>query len=288
MAQPLPQLSALVRGTPSTLLQWQVLDPLYSYCLAMRLYNGDWSSQAQVRRTLCRWLTSCLPEYLRLWPVPSQASSLQPAEVICRLSSCLLQAASQPLMCAMQETASTVLQLSAVLAPTPTPSAAQQPQSSQTPGPVATSAEEVVLHCLEAACHPAVLGRASRVTAVGVLQDVATMLALGRTILLLALTDLQRLLAAAHAATPAAAAPAGPLQTGRQPLRGLKRGLKALKAAERKAFFFAVWVHAQQDDDIQQLASVVQGLWQHHLSTCVTQAPAPRTPPTQAVKIEEV
>eukprot|EP00891_Asterochloris_glomerata_P008977 jgi/Astpho2/8977/fgenesh1_pg.00133_%23_30_t len=54
VAQPLPQLSALVRGTPSTLLQWQVLDPLYSYCLAMRLYNGDWSSQAQRLLAHCR------------------------------------------------------------------------------------------------------------------------------------------------------------------------------------------------------------------------------------------
>ena len=191
-------------------------------------------------------------------------------------------------MCAMQETASTVLQLSAVLASTPTSNAAQQAQSSQASSPVATSAEEVVLHCLEGACHPAVLGQASRGTAVGVLQDMATMLALGRSILLLALTDLQRLLAAAHTASHAAAAPAGSSQAGRQALLSLKRGLKALKAAERKAFFFAVWVHAQQDDDIQQLAGVVQGLWQHHQSTCVTQAPAPRTPPTQAFKIEEV
>ena len=188
----------------------------------------------------------------------------------------------------MQETASTVLQLSAVLVPTPTPSAAQHAQSSQAPGPVGTSAEEVVLLCLEAACHPAVLGQASRGTAVGVLQDVANMLALGRSVLLLALIDLQRLLAAAHAASHAAAAPAGSLQAGRQPLRGLKQGLKALKAAERKAFFFAVWVHAQQDDDLQQLVGIAQGLWQHHQSTCVTQAPVPRTPPTRAVKIEEV
>ena len=208
--------------------------------------------------------------------------------IICRLLPCLLQAASQTLTCAMQETASTVLQLSAVLTPATTPSAAQQPQSSPAPGPVATSAEEVVLHCLEAACHPAVLGRAGRGTAVGVLQDVATMLALGRSILLLAMIDLQRLLAAAHAASHAGAAPTGPVQAGRQPLRGLKRELKALKAAERKAFFFAVWVHAQQDGDIQQLASVVQGLWQHHQSTCVTQAPAPQTPLAQPVKIEEV
>ena len=178
-----------------------------------------------------------------------------------------------------------MLQLSAVLASTPAPSPAQQAQSSQASGPIATSAEEVVLHCLEAACHPAVLGQASRGAAVGVLQDVATMLALGRSILLLALTDLQRLLAAAYAASDVAAAPAGSMQTGRQPLRGLKRGLKA---AERKTFFYAVWVHAQQDDNIQQLAGVVQGLWQHHQSTCITQAPAPQTPPTQAIKIEEV
>ena len=78
LAQPLPQLSALVRGTPSPLLRWQVLDLLYSYCLAMRLYNGDWSSQAQVQHTLCGGATSCLPEFLRLWPVLAQALCLQP------------------------------------------------------------------------------------------------------------------------------------------------------------------------------------------------------------------
>lgn len=44
----LPPLASLTKSTPSPLLQWQLLDIMYSYALVMRLYNGDYSSDAQV------------------------------------------------------------------------------------------------------------------------------------------------------------------------------------------------------------------------------------------------
>ena len=91
VAQPLPHLNALVRGAPSPLLRWQVLDPLYSYCLAMRLYNGDWLSHAQVQRTLCGQLTPCCLSVSGsgLYLPKHSACNL----AICTLSTCLLQAA---------------------------------------------------------------------------------------------------------------------------------------------------------------------------------------------------
>ena len=44
--KPLPPLSALTRSTPSPLLQYQLLDLLYSYCFTLRLHNGDYQSAA--------------------------------------------------------------------------------------------------------------------------------------------------------------------------------------------------------------------------------------------------
>ncbi len=47
-SQPLPLLASLTTVPPSPLLQWQLLDILYTYCFVMRLYNGDYSSDPQV------------------------------------------------------------------------------------------------------------------------------------------------------------------------------------------------------------------------------------------------
>ncbi len=47
-SQPLPLLASLTKVPPSPLLQWQLLDILYTYCFVMRLYNGDYSSDPQV------------------------------------------------------------------------------------------------------------------------------------------------------------------------------------------------------------------------------------------------
>ena len=48
---PLPPLSTLTAAQPSPLLPWQLLDLLYCYALAARLYNGDHQLMAEVRPT---------------------------------------------------------------------------------------------------------------------------------------------------------------------------------------------------------------------------------------------
>ena len=49
---PLPLVASLTKAVPSPMLQWQLLDILYSYCFIMRLYNGDYQSDPQVFATL--------------------------------------------------------------------------------------------------------------------------------------------------------------------------------------------------------------------------------------------
>ena len=46
--QALPALTSLTKAAPSPLLQWQLLAILYSYTFVMRVYNGEYSSDAQV------------------------------------------------------------------------------------------------------------------------------------------------------------------------------------------------------------------------------------------------
>ena len=45
---PLPALQALTAVWPSLKLRWQLLDLLYCYALAARLYNGDHQAMAEV------------------------------------------------------------------------------------------------------------------------------------------------------------------------------------------------------------------------------------------------
>ena len=47
-SHPLPLLASLTKFAPSPLLQWQLLDILYTYCFVMRLYNGDYLTDPQV------------------------------------------------------------------------------------------------------------------------------------------------------------------------------------------------------------------------------------------------
>ena len=56
-----------------------------------------------------------------------------------------------------------------------------------------STASEAFLQCIERVCSPAVAGAVGRATAVGLLQDVATVVKHGRSVVVLALTDLQRL-----------------------------------------------------------------------------------------------
>ncbi|BDA48131.1 probable zinc finger HIT domain-containing protein 2 at N-terminal half [Coccomyxa sp. Obi] len=44
---PLPLVATLSKAQPSPLLRWQLVEILYSYCLTMHMYNGDWTSHPQ-------------------------------------------------------------------------------------------------------------------------------------------------------------------------------------------------------------------------------------------------
>ncbi|CAL8462874.1 g2408 [Coccomyxa elongata] len=44
---PLPLMATLSKAQPSPLLRWQLVQILYSYCLTMHMYNGDWTSHPQ-------------------------------------------------------------------------------------------------------------------------------------------------------------------------------------------------------------------------------------------------
>lgn len=45
---PLPLMATLSKAQPSPLLRWQLVEILYSYCLTMHMFNGDWTSHPQV------------------------------------------------------------------------------------------------------------------------------------------------------------------------------------------------------------------------------------------------
>lgn len=45
-SRPLPPLAVLTKAAPSPLLQYQLLDLLYAYCLTLRRYNGDYQWEA--------------------------------------------------------------------------------------------------------------------------------------------------------------------------------------------------------------------------------------------------
>ena len=50
----LPVLTSLTKAAPSPLLQWQLLDILYSYAFVMRVYNGEYSTDGLVRLIVLR------------------------------------------------------------------------------------------------------------------------------------------------------------------------------------------------------------------------------------------
>lgn len=61
-----------------------------------------------------------------------------------------------------------------------------------------STASEAFLQCIERVCSPAVAGALGRATAIGLLQDVATVVKHGRSVVVLALYDLQRLVVASQ------------------------------------------------------------------------------------------
>ena len=107
-------------------------------------------------------------------------------------------------MC-VQEAAITALQVSRTLeaASCSVTSTVKGQQADSTDGEplppvVPVSASEALLVCAERVCSPGVAGSVGRSTAVGLLHDVATMVKHGRSVVVLALTDLQGLFAASQ------------------------------------------------------------------------------------------
>ncbi|KAA6430017.1 MAG: hypothetical protein FRX49_00448 [Trebouxia sp. A1-2] len=149
-SQPLPLLASLTNVLPSPLLQWQLLDILYTYCFVMRLYNGDYSSDPQ-------------------------------------------------------EAAMTALQVSSTLEAACSSSASQLKQqqgslagAQAAPRAPPVSASEALLQCAERVCSPAVAGSVGRYTAIGLLQDVASLVQNGKSVVILVLNDLRNLFAASQ------------------------------------------------------------------------------------------
>lgn len=79
---PLPLLSKLSSAKPSPLLAVHLVDIIYSYCFTLRLYNGDWQSDAIGSALVVLSVSSVLGQ------------SGQPETVLEALSSCLEQTCS--------------------------------------------------------------------------------------------------------------------------------------------------------------------------------------------------
>ncbi|CAN0908893.1 Zinc finger HIT domain-containing protein 2 [Linum grandiflorum] len=157
---PLQPVSNLIAKEPSPLLSIHLVDIIYSYCFTLRLYNGDWKSDAVGSVTVL----------LSLSRVLSQSS--QPENVM-----------------------------------------------------------EALSYCLEQSCSPEYRHVGGSRFGISIVDDVATMLALGRGALICMLADVQRLVQAAEEA-----------------MKAEKSVIKSkLKLAERKVYFFMCWVNEEQN-----------------------------------------
>ncbi|KAL2903088.1 Zinc finger HIT domain-containing protein 2 [Bienertia sinuspersici] len=174
---PIPPLKNLTCAEPSPLLAFHLVDILYSYCFTLRLYNGDWQSDA-----------------------------IGVSTVVLTVSSVLGQGA--------------------------------QPESML----------EAVSCCLEQTCSPAFVHMGGSQFGFGVLDDVVSLISLGRPALICALCDLQRI-----------------VETGERDLKSEKpRKAKSseikrkLKFAGRKVYFILSWVNEQQEEVWSSLLVLVQ------------------------------
>ncbi|KAI3883314.1 hypothetical protein MKX03_000330 [Papaver bracteatum] len=174
---PLPSINKLSSTNPSPLLSVHLIDIIYSYCFTLRLYNGDWKSDAF-------------------------------------------------------DAAVVVLSLSSVLGE------GMQPES----------VTEALAHSLKQTCSASYKHAGGLRFGVGLINDVVTLLHLGRNALVCALCDLQRLIqAGGHE-----------LRSGN--LRKLKKSeMKTkLKLVDRKIYFMMCWVYGQPNEAWTSLATLVE------------------------------
>ncbi|KNA14074.1 hypothetical protein SOVF_110720 isoform B [Spinacia oleracea] len=174
---PLPPLKKLTSAEPSPLLAFHLVDILYSYCFTLRLYNGDWSSDAIGASTVVTTVSSVLGQ------------SGQPESML-----------------------------------------------------------ETVSYCLEQTCSPAFRHMGGLQFGFGVIDDVVSLISLGRAGLVCGLCDLQRMIEAGEME----------LKTEKS-RKGTRLEVKSrLKSAGRKIYFLLCWVNEQDEEVWSSLSVVVQ------------------------------
>lgn len=173
----LPLLKKLTSAEPSPLLAFHLVDILFSYCFTLRLYNGDWASDA-----------------------------IGASMVVLSMSSALGQ------------------------------------------GALPESMLEAVSYCLEHTCSPAFRHMGGLQFGFGVLDDVVSLISLGRAALVCALCDLQRMIEA------------GEMELKSEKPRKTKSSevKSKLKSAGRKIYFILCWVNEQQEEVWSSLSVLVQ------------------------------
>eukprot|EP00268_Persea_americana_P010179 TRINITY_DN14116_c1_g1_i2.p1 TRINITY_DN14116_c1_g1~~TRINITY_DN14116_c1_g1_i2.p1 ORF type:complete len:405 (+),score=72.01 TRINITY_DN14116_c1_g1_i2:304-1518(+) len=172
---PLLPVNRMVRGEPSPLLTIHLVDIIYTYCFTLRLYNGDWQSNA-----------------------------LDAAMVVLGISS-VLGDAGQP-----------------------------------------ESVAEALAYCLEKTCSTAYKHAGGLWFGLILINDIISLLSLGRAALVCSLCDLQRLIQA------------GEMELKSEKGRKAKKGeMSKLRHAERKVYFLMCWVNEQPTEAWSSLSATV-------------------------------
>lgn len=204
----------------------------------------------------------------------------------------------------MQEAVQSVLQVSSTLQ-----AASRQKESGAhcqhspsterqaTPSVMPSTASEAFLQCIERVCSPAVAGAVGRATAVGLLQDVATVVKHGRSVVVLALNDLQRLFMTSqgcltHSGTSMAVVPviatqaAAPVQlthkessqTKSTPSKQRSAAKIKIRGALQKLHFFLSWANELSGTVYADLFQAVIEDLRHHSSTLSVPEQTPDLP----------
>ena len=139
----LPRLAALSRAAPSPLLQWQLVEMLYAYCATVRLYQGDWASDAVVS------LTSAPGFPMRGMAANQEDRAIQPSLRACQRSIASLDAGILYTLSGLQGAAVAASAASAAL---------EGLAESGTPPEPPASALLALTDCITRACMPALHG----------------------------------------------------------------------------------------------------------------------------------
>jgi hypothetical protein len=228
----LPSLASLSRHRPSLLLRYQCVQLLYAYCFVLRRYDGDPAGSSPLEAA----------QQLLLLAPPLEAAAPAPAAAAAAQQEGKLGAAAA---------AASSCDADPVVSSTDSALGAGGGGLSAAPPSDAASALRT---CALAACAPPGGAPALRPFALAITSDVATLLRLGRPAVVVALTDLGRLVAACGAAAAAARDAPGAHGPARAEVARLRRGLKA---AAQKLLFFSAWVNEQLPEVWEALAHAV-------------------------------